>query len=341
MKKLFIFAVMFLLALSITSADNETIEPPEENETVEPPEENQTVDEDVDAFGSVLGAEIRLLQLESALTKNILWGEEIVAAILGKNSSADVSELEAILAELQVLRNDVASTAPESGSESALLFVDLKKDAIDLTHEFRTIAQNMLKPNEADGLRRRLQLIKWDETKARNGRIHALQREYNAQKVNESLSTIGVSNPQLLDRVRAGNASLSEVKASLKAAIQNMGAYNKTQAMVALQENVARKNVFKRAVIEKVGYKKLERLQTRTENRIAAAQSLNLSEKTHARLENRLQKAIKKEERIQNRTEEEINRSEQVSEKTPSQAQVKGVNKSQNGNGNGVGGGRR
>jgi hypothetical protein len=334
MKKLLIFSVIFLLAFGIVSADNET-EIPDENDTVDD-DGNDTVDDDVDAFQSALGAEIRLLQLESAITRNILWGEEIIAAILDRNSSADVGELEAVLAELQVLGDEVASTTPASGSESAQLFVDLKKDAIDLTHEFKTLARSMLKPNEADGLRQRLQSIRWNETKERNARIHTLQGEYNAQKVNESFSAIGAGNPQLVNRVRAGNASLSEVKTSLKEAVQNMGADKKLQAVVALQEMAARGNVFKRAVSEKVEYKKQERLQTRAENRIEAVQGLNLSERVQVRLESRLQKTAEKMEHTENQTEEKALKAEQVSEKKISHAEDKNANasnedKSQNG----------
>jgi len=94
--------------------------------------DNQTA-----AFSLGIGAKVRLLQLENSIDRNIMQGEAVLSAIKERNASADTSEPEALLAEMKVLRDEVASVTPAAGDEAARQFVELKEDAIELTKEFR------------------------------------------------------------------------------------------------------------------------------------------------------------------------------------------------------------
>jgi len=64
--------------------DNET-EDPDGNETEEPNGNESEIDDDteeeIEIMNNTLGAEIRLLQLEKAITKNLLKGERSVAVL--------------------------------------------------------------------------------------------------------------------------------------------------------------------------------------------------------------------------------------------------------------------
>jgi hypothetical protein len=286
------------------SVENETLDEDdgvEYNDTIE----NETIDE-VDAFHTTLGSEIRLLQLESSITRNIMWGEEIVAAIKEKNSSADTSELESIIVELKVLQSEVASITPSAGEEAAQKFVDIKEEAIQLTQEFRKTVHSMLKISDVEGLRKRLHELKLNETKAKVAGIHELQREFNAQKVNEIFSAIGLTNPQLIEEIKSGEAKLKDIKAYLKNATSNMSAEEKKQAFFALKEQVSKRNIFLRAVADKVQYKRLDRLQDRMEDRLHKAEDLNVSANVTKKLEKHIGQIENRIERIENRTEWKI-----------------------------------
>jgi hypothetical protein len=326
--KWIILSVMLLAALmTMASAENETTnETTDEtsvNETVDDGDsvENETLDEDdgvdddtienetideVDAFHTTLGAEIRLLQLESTITRNIAWGEEIVAAIKEKNSSADVSELESILAELAVLKNETSSITPAADEEAAQKFVDIKEEAIQLTQEFRKTVHSMLKISDVEGLRKRLHELKLNETKAKVERIHEMQREFNAQKVNEIFSAIGLTNPQLIEELSSGEADMKDIKSYLKNATSNMSAEEKKQAFFALKEQVSKRNIFLRAVADKVQYKRFDRLQDRLEDRLQKAEDRNVSANVTKKLEKHMDQIENRIERIENRTEWKI-----------------------------------
>lgn len=274
------------------SDGNETVEDDDGNETVDDSDENETIDE-VDAFHTTLGARIRLLQLESSISRNIAWGEAIVAAIEGKNSSADVSELEPILSELAALESEVSSVDPASGEDAAQQFVALKKKAISLTQEFRKTARGMLKISDVEGLRKRLQTLKLNETKTKVGRIHELQREFNARMLNETLTAMDISNPQLANEFANGDAGAKDIKAYLKNATSNMSREEKKQAFFALKEQVSKRNIFLRSVAENRTEWKQEKIAAITTKRVAHVEGLikkveNRSNKITARIEERL-----------------------------------------------------
>lgn len=290
MRKWFILSVVMLAVFSATAlADEGTVD-------------NRTVDQ-AEAFHTQLGAEIRLLQLESTMNRNIAWGEEIVAAINAKNSSADVSELESIIAELKVLQSEVASITPAAGEEAAQKFVDIKDEAIELSAEFKTIARGMLKISDVEGLKKKLNEIRLNETKTKVARIHELQREFNAQNLNETLSAIGLTNPQLIEEIASGEADMKDIRAYLKNATVNMSSEEKKQAFLALKEQVSKRNIFLRAVADKVQYKRLDRLKGRLEDRLQKAEDLNVSANVTKNLEKHMDQIETRIERIDNRTE--------------------------------------
>jgi hypothetical protein len=238
-------------------------------------------------FSSPLGAKVRLLQLEEALERNILWGEGIVSAIREKNSSADTADLEAILAQMRALRDEVNSTAPEGGEEAAKRFVDMKDDALSLTKEFRDGARALISPGDIPGLRKRLGELKKGEFDEFKRRINQTRREYNAQKLGEILSAAGLSDPQLVDDVKAGTAGLKDVREFLRSSLGNMTKEDRRKAFQAVQEVNVKGNVFLRAVLDKVMERRLERVEDRVGKRLRRAQEANVSDDVLERLQNR------------------------------------------------------
>jgi hypothetical protein len=254
---------------------------------------------DTGAFQSPYGAKVRLLMLQSSLEQNIAAGNEVVSAIKEKNSSTDTAELEAILAQMSALRDEVASASenPGSGDEAAKIFVDLKDDATALAKDFRERARELVKPGEIDGLRGRIRNITKEERKELKEKINETRRQYNAQAIREILSAAGITDADLINRVLSGEAKLKDVRAKLKDQLQNMSKEQKREAMKGLQEQWSKRNVFTNFVQDKIRQKQLERLQDRLERRLNRTAGMNLSDGARKRLENRtewVQKRIEK-----------------------------------------------
>jgi hypothetical protein len=71
---------------------------------------NEETQKEIEIMSDHLGAQIRLLQLEKAITKNIAKGNEVIAAL--KEADINTTILEAILAELELVKEEVQSADP-------------------------------------------------------------------------------------------------------------------------------------------------------------------------------------------------------------------------------------
>lgn len=258
------------------------------------------------AFESVYGAQVRMTQLEKAVTKNVLWGDAIIAEIKAKNASADTAGAEAVLAELKALKEEIAAAAPVAGDEVAKLFVDLKHDAIDLTREFRYEVNKILKAQDVTGMKKRLGARFFNETLELERKINQTRSRYNAEKLESFLTAVNVSDPALLERVRNGSASAKDIREAFKNAYNGLEPEKKADAYLAIKERTAKRNVFIRAVADKVVNRQLEQTIGRMEKRLEAAQKLNLPEAVKQRLKNGVHIMESRMEGIRNRTDARI-----------------------------------
>jgi hypothetical protein len=294
--KLFIiclFSALLLAALiqPVLADDNETDDL--ENETA--------------PFQSSHGAEMRLMQLEKAIEKNILWGEYIISAIEDKNKSIDTTNLKSILAELISLKDEVSrmNVSNETNvSAAAQAFVDIKKEAKNLTKEFRDEVKNLIKAGEIDGLKKKLGNRYKDWESNQSEKIKKKVCEYNADKIERIFKAANISNSELIDKIRNCSADRKEIADELKGI--NLSHGQQKQLNSSLKEAKLKTRVFARAVTDKVKYKQLDREQNRLENRLEHAYESNYSADIVEKMQKRMNLTNKSMERIQNRTERRI-----------------------------------
>ncbi|MCX6695349.1 MAG: hypothetical protein NTU61_03550 [Candidatus Altiarchaeota archaeon] len=265
-------------------------------------QENVSGDE-VKAFAFPLGAEVRLLQLESAIERDILVGREVVAAIKEYNSSIDTSELESIIFEMEVLKGEVESINPGAGNDSAQQFVDLKSDAIELSKEFRDIVHALVKPSELEGLRGRIRSMNQEQFQKFKANVTSLKLEFNAQQLERLLSKLNVTDPELVDQVRNGNASVKDVIDSLRGSLGNMSNGKRNALLMKIHEENSKSNVFARSVVDKVRLNYLQRTNNRLQKRLERVEAMNITNNVTNRIQNRLELVGLRMGQIENRTQ--------------------------------------
>lgn len=270
-------------------------------------DDNKT-DSDAGAFHSSYGAQVRLLQLEVSVKKNILEGNAIVSYLKQKNNSIDTSDLEAILAQMDTLAGDISAVQPASGNDSAQVFVDLKDDARNLSNEFHDSVHGILNESDAKALRKQLETIKWNQTKDLVQKINETRHEYNADVVERILARANITDSDLLEKVRNGTANQTDIKDALKDAFSMLNESQKNHAYVAIKEETAKSKVFMRAIADKIVYQQGEREANRTETRIDKAEKMNLSQAVIDQLEKHKEQSLERIGRIQNRTDQRIER---------------------------------
>ena len=107
----------------------------EEEESVDEVTEDEIEDMDLPA-----GVQLRILQLERQLLRKILRANVVIGFLQDKGE--DTSELEEIVAELELLKED-ASVIPDDGEEAVKKFVDIKKETKKLVKRFRRLVRDL------------------------------------------------------------------------------------------------------------------------------------------------------------------------------------------------------
>ena len=214
------------------------------------------------------GAEIRILQLEKAITRNIERGDKVIEALNSTSNETLINDLQAVIDELEVLKTEVQSFVFEGNvSEITKKFVDLKADAVELSKKFRTLASGHLSAEQRIQLQEEFQNQGQEELAER---IRHKINEYNALRLENFLNLAGLQNSTFVQQARNGEVNAVSIMSRLKANIMQMNMVQKKQAVLEVQEEVLRNKVKKDAAINeaKANFteRKFERLESRVQN---------------------------------------------------------------------------
>ena len=219
--------------------DGNESEEPEGNETEEP-EDNETDDgldneteEEIGIMNNSLGAEIRLLQLEKAILKNIIKGERAVDVL--KGLGYNTSDLEEIISKLGVLLEEVQAADPES-NESVRIFVELKYEARNLTKQFRESVKDLIGDAKVKELRERVREMVGDELENCSKKIRNKIKQFNRNQLHRLYGIIGESNYSLCEEYENGNISMEQVKSQINKMVNRMNKEKKSEIFSEVKE---------------------------------------------------------------------------------------------------------
>ncbi len=224
---------------------------------------------EIAAFDLGPGAQVRMLQLEKAIFKGTLFGEKAIEYIEETYPEGDTSVLVGILAELEVLKDEVAAFEPgEDKGEAVKAFVDFKNDARSLTKQFRDAVKEVLSGEDRAALAEKFKEIDKTELDALNEQIKELVREFNAQRVERFTEFVGETGPELAQKVRNGELNMNQIKARIGEAFKGLKPVNKQQAFNKMKEANAKVRVAQQAKTVAAKNQFLERRVNRLENRV-------------------------------------------------------------------------
>ncbi|MCA9477684.1 MAG: hypothetical protein KC535_00880 [Nanoarchaeota archaeon] len=290
MKKLGQLLVILALVLSVTivpvfAEDNETTGVNTTAEvnttvTVDDTEVNVTVDvnatvqvddnedddlvteDDLALFQTAQGAQMRLLQLERAIVRQINLADQIIAGVENSSDLEQIrDEMDALLADVITAKDSVT----EANSETALAYVEMRQTATDLSQSFRITLMDVATADELAALRGSLEID--EETQAEmddlTEQIDQLRDEHNALRLEALFGRLGISDEALMERVRNGEATIGEVRSSVRTGYQNLSAQEKRVAAQQFVEHRVKVNVARNAVEDQVRENIEERIQNR------------------------------------------------------------------------------
>lgn len=295
--------------------DGNESEVPDGNES-ETPYSNETevddeTEEEIEIMNNSLGAEIRLLQLEKAILKNIVKGERAIEVL--KGLGYNTTELESIIEELKLVLSEVQAADP-SANDSVKVFVDLKHDARKLTKEFRDALREMVKGQKYKEIKERIQQMVKEQNQSLTKQIRNRIKQFNRNQLHRLYGIIGEPvNNSILEKYQNGNYSLEEAKGQVSKMVNKMMKHKKENIFSELKKQ------------------KIKNQINATETYENTTESFNIREQE--RLQNRLNKAEEKSnQQLMEKIQEKINESKDKGNQ--SNAGSAKANKGGNGRGN-------
>src|SRR3989344_5727618 len=206
-----------------TDSADEISDVPDDNETeIENETENSDDLEEVDVeteheveeMDIPPGAQLRILQLQRQLLIHILRANVVINSLkeMGKNTS----ELESIVAELEILKEE-SKIIPDNREEAVQKFVDIKKEARDLIKEFRESVRELTTENERSEIRVKFSSIREDEELiSLNEQIREAIKELHKKRVENVLNSLNVEDGELLAKIQSGEITVEELREKLR-----------------------------------------------------------------------------------------------------------------------------
>jgi 23S rRNA A2030 N6-methylase RlmJ len=229
------------------------------------------------------GAQVRLLVLEREITRAELHMNAAIKVVQDSNNSNSsnktevVTHLKAISAEMDALKKNVADAVNDTNESAQLqVFLDSKNSARDLIKEFRETAATVLTKADRDALKAAFGDIDRTQLKGINDEIKQIGRDAAADKLQAFLDNAGLSNPDLVAKLRAGTISLSDVRKEIKAQIEAMTPEQRKALAAKLGEKGVKARVQLRDEILKLRSGALERRSKEAQIRSNVLQKLGL-----------------------------------------------------------------
>ena len=237
---------------------------------------------------NTLGAQIRLLQLEKAIIKNIEKGEQILSII--NNSEFNLTKLEVIIAEFYLLKQEVQRSDPNA-TNAVKTFVDLKHDAVNLTKEFRETLRSTINTTTYNQLQQQTRNMTCNQTQNLTKQIQSKIRQYNTKQFRSLYKILGENNPEKLTNYQNGTLTQLQLKQNLTKKIQQNKTTNQYEFLTSLKQQKIQQKIQTQNNIQNAtnGFK--QRQKHRLQNRIN--QSENLSDNPlYQQLTKRLQQKL-------------------------------------------------
>ncbi len=232
--------------------------------------ENETDDKDLESFETPYGAKMRMLQLQASINHNNQVGQALLGQV---PEGVDTAELESYLARLGAISDQIEGYGYEGqGDELAADFVALKKEAKELTKQYREGLKEAVGSQETARLRSLVRNGSLGQFKKESDAIAQARNMHNAQVMERVMKSMGVDDTELVDKMKNDQMKKGEAMKALKGKWSELDDEDKTLARQNVREHLAKQRVKQEQVKEKVQARWQERAENFAEKRAGQAE---------------------------------------------------------------------
>ncbi|MDD4983583.1 MAG: hypothetical protein PHH82_01930 [Candidatus ainarchaeum sp.] len=257
-------------------------------------------------FTNTNGAEVRMLQLEKAMEKQIAIGE-LALPYLDENATSIIAEYKALKEEVSAY--DVNGKEPEFLVKDFLAF---KEKALELKQEFKTYVKD-LNSDEKEAIKDAFKEVDTTELDELDAEIKEHKNKYNYEVASKLFADLEIKNQSLLDEIAAGTATYGEMRSEIAKMFGGLEKDLKKELMWKIKEVKAKgqtyKEKVKKEIKEKIETKKEEIKQKIEEKKEELKKELEQKieqkkEEIKNKIENKLEKWLGKDDEESDSTED-------------------------------------
>jgi hypothetical protein len=232
--------------------------------------EDEEIIEEIGIMSYPYGSEVRLLQLEKVLTRNIMIGEKIIEIL--QELEVETTELDPILLEMNILKEEIQKAYDNltilNTTEAVEQFVDLKNESINLTREFRITLHGLLDEDTMELLREEMKDFYKEEMQNLREQIRNMIRNFNREKLHSIYELIKLVDEELLEQYEEGEVTIEEVKEQLREYLDSLTKEERRELFADLKMNNIRRLIHAKAAFEDANEFAQERKEARWNNRL-------------------------------------------------------------------------
>ncbi len=220
---------------------------------------------------SPYGAEVRMLQLEKSVTRNVLIGNIILNVIVKNNPDANTIQAENTLNTMEMVLEEIKSS-PIEGDKNVLIqnFVELKKEAKTLSSTFKKQTKDFITQRDRFEIMQQVREIDKNQLNQFSEKIKEKIRNFNSEKIKEKFNTIGIKNEDMIGKIKKGDANLKEIKEYALNQFKDLNSTEKKRISSKIKNDSIKKIVEQKQItqriMEKFKEKIMNNIQTRSEN---------------------------------------------------------------------------
>ena len=236
---------------------------------------------EIETMDTKLGSGMRLLQLERAITRQMLRGVEVIKIIDEKVASGELvlddiakeqvaQAKEIVSVDFPQLITELQTINPQDG-EAAKKFIAVKDDAKQLTQEFAKLllANTGIFHSREDILamaREAAKNVDRTELKELNQKIIEIRRQFNADRANTILARVGSADPALVEKIKTGQINFGQIRQEIAKRITSLPPEERRAAVQKVREDNTKRAVFREDTVKEHRSGKLERRSNITAN---------------------------------------------------------------------------
>lgn len=193
-------------------------------------------------FISQHGAEVRFLQLEKVIDRNVVFAEKIIPYL----NETDAENAENLTLELEALKGEVSSVNTSLNStELVEIYVALKEEAVKISTELRILADTLTE-EEKDEIREDARAEVQEKMEGYANRIQQKKQQYYTERVEHVFQKMNYNNSELLQRVREGQVNYGQIRSAVAQGLKNLSLEERKEIQEDIREAKVRQNILRK-----------------------------------------------------------------------------------------------